>query len=491
MVADFRMLASHKHLNFTSECGILHFLFNEFIMNILRTCEDAIAQSETDEERVRAVCACLHTYGAQSLKEFQAVYNMVEGAVSLPDGASDIYTALMQAQVSFIEQQVQKNANVASLVEDFYEHLLYENPDFVWFERMKQWGVLREIKSQDFPHLFDECQNSEKLAAILTAGLMDVEDELFGVQSWLTTNLSYSKNIFALRAFGQSLPALLEPWKEDFCNTTQTLLEEMAQYGLYSHPHPRAEGDAFFCELLDHSSQFNQLLPAEARIDHLMLVQRLDLLLHDSLGPVLTNIVWPSVERHAYPSAVVVQYLGNHLSDHWTNQDINYVPQFPSAASSQWEDVAFHHFLRTLSDEHRAQILYMALGRMRPKSSLGNAEHASIAHLPWIDEAWDLRPKSFAEDRWHEHKDNNLCNYMVASRSQQACEQWIAILMTGLNLDPAYFLDNTNAASQPHTYNEVVCTPWPEQWVRNHPLIQHELLRRSISDGGVSAVKKM
>lgn len=491
MVADFCILASHKHLNLSSECGILHFLFSELTMNILRKCEDAIAQAKTDEERVRAVCACLHAHGAPSRKEFMKIFDLLEGCLSEETNEPHIYEALTQAQVSFIDQQVQKKADVSSLIEEFYDELLYENPDFVWFERMKQWGVLREIKSQDFPHLFDECQNSEKLAAILTAGLMDVEEELFGVQSWLTTNLAHSKNIFALRAFGQSLPSLLEPWADDFCQTTQTLLEEMAHYGLYSHPYPREEGDAFFCELLDHSSHFNQSLPTAARINHVSLVQRLDLLLHDSLGPVLTDIVWPVVERHAYPSAVVVQYLGNHLSDHWTNQDINYVPQFPSATSTEWEDVAFHHFLRPLSEEHRAQILYMALGRMRPKSSLGNAEHASIAHLPWIDEAWDLRPKSFAEDRWDEHKDNNLCNYMVASRSQQACEQWIAILMTGLNVDPAYFLDNTNAASQPHTHNEVVCTPWPAQWVRNHPLIQHELLRRSISDGGVSAVKKM
>lgn len=488
MVADFRMLASHNHLNLLSKCGILRFRLNEFTMNILRRCEEIAEQPGTAEDRLQAVCMCLHNYGVQNRQEFMVVFDRIEEIFSDLD-KNHLYKELMAAQMTYMEQQVQQNANIMSLVEEFYDDVLYEDPNVVWFERLQQWGILRPIRSQDFPQVFDNCQNTDKLAAVLSAGLMDVEDELFGAQSWLTTNLATSNNVFALRAFAKSLPGLLKPWEDDFCRTTQTLLEEMAQYGLYSCPHPRSEGDDFFCELLDHSSEFNQLLPEAARIDHHSLVQRLDLLLHDSLGPVLTNIIWPSVEHHTYPSVVVVQYLGAHLSDHWTNQDINHIPTFPSATSTEWEDIAFHHFLQPLSATERAQILYMALGRMRPQSSLMPPQNAPVAHLPWVDEAWELRRKSFAEDRWDEHKDNNLCNYIVASRSQNVCEQWISILLDGLKLEPVYFLDANHF--HPAVESDVVCTPWPQQWVRNHPRVQHALLQRNILTEGVVAVKKM
>lgn len=458
-------------------------------MSILFKCEEIVNQPWTADEKLAAVCDALRTDGAMKLGEYMRVFDLVE---SFTDQEFDhIDSVLMEAQTYFIAHNVLHHTPYAqALVNEFYNQLLYENPDMVWFDRIKNMGLLRNIESKDFPSLFDDCQNSNKLTSILCANLIDVEEDLFGVQSWLMTSLSQSHNISALMAFGQSVRTLLADFNDlEFCDTTRKLLEEMAHYGLYSDPHPRSlKAESFLRELLDHSSDFNALLPQQARINPVSLTQRLDLLLHDSLGPDLLAHLWPQVEQHSYPSLVVVEHLGNYLSDYWTNTDINHAPKFPQKNSSEWVDQVFHHFLHPLSCEDRAQILYMALGRLRPENSLGRTSNhaAQIAHLPWLDAAWELRQPSFLDDKWDDNKQNNLCNHIVASRSQNACEQWISILIDDLGLSPEFFLHSTVLST-----SDDMNTPWPQQWVRNHPRVQRCILQDNIVDSGVSVVKKM
>lgn len=464
-------------------------------MNTLSQCVEIVAAPLTRSEKLDGLFDCVTTFGVRTRDDLMDIFDL-----GLPllesDGSHDrrnLHHFLMSAQAQFIATYGLKTPHAKELLEEFYIELLYEQKEYMWFEHIKNHGLLQEIESNDFPHMFDQCRNAEKLSAVLSSNLFDVGDEILGIQSWLTTSLAQSANVFALRAFGQSLRHLLcELKEEEFCSTVQTLLEEMTQYGLYTHVGGHNHTTDFFVEILDHKSVFNQLLPAQARVNHSRMLERLDLLLHDinPLDPAMMGILLPALED-PYPSVVVVQYLGGYLSDLWSNTTVDCIPTLPLSGDLEWPAPIFDRLLGQLSANDRLNVLCMALGRMRPINSLTRGSAPSVvAHLPWIEEAWKLRPRSFIEERWDEHEGSNLCNFLVPVRASAFIDEWITALLPRLQIsmeDVVKITENLNTTN----INGLVCTPWPQICLRNHPLVQQHIIALSIPNNSVSGVKKM
>lgn len=465
-------------------------------MKTLSQCVEIVAAPLTRSEKLDALFDCVRTFGVYTRDNLMDIFDLGLPLLSHENSQNrrDFHQFLMTAQAQFIAHVGLKTPQAKELLEEFYIDLLYEQKDYMWFDHMKNHGLLRAIESNDFPNLFDQCCNAEKLSAVLSSNLFDVEDEIFGVQSWLTTSLAQSANVFALRGFAQSLRHLLCNFNDEkFCFTVQVLLEEMAQYGLYTHVLEHKPKTDFFVELFDHKSAFNQLLPVQARVNHRSMLQRLDLLLHDisSLDAEVIKIFLPALEE-PYPSAVVVQCLGGYLSDMWSNSALGCPPQIPGSGSSEWPAPIFDQVLKHLSIQDRLHVLYMALGRMRPENSLTRTEQSCVvAHLPWMKEAWALRVPSLSEERWEEYEDDNLCNYMVPVRSLQGVEDWIAALLTRLELCAQDAATATEDLPESTVINGLKCTPWPQQLLRKHPLVQQAILSSNLPDNSVSTVKKM
>lgn len=464
-------------------------------MNILSQCVEIVAAPLTRSEKLDALFDCVKVLGVRTQDDLMEVFDLGLPLLESDDSQNrrNLYHFLMNAQAQFIAKDGLRNPNAKALLEEFYIELLYEQKDYIWFEHIKNHDLLREIKSNDFPYMFDHCCNAEKLSAVLSSDLFNVQDEIFGAQSWLTTSLAHSANVFALRGFGQSLRHLLcDLNEEEFCSTVQIVLEEMAQYGLYTHALELTHTTDFFVDLFDHNSPFNQLLPPAARINHRSMLQRLDLLLHDvnALGADVMKIFRPALED-SYPSVLVVQYLGAYLSDMWSNTTVDCIPALPSVGGLEWPAPIFDHLLGQLSIDERLKVLYMALGRMRPKNSLLDRSPSVVAHLPWIDEAWRLRPASLGEHYWDEHENSNLCNFLVPVRSMAFIEEWITVLFTRLQISSADAATATENLPSTTNIDGLICTPWPQKSVRNHPWVQQHIIALSVPDSGAPGTKKM
>jgi hypothetical protein len=209
------------------------------------------------------------------------------------------------------------------------------------------------------------------------------------------------------------------------------------------------------------------------------------------LDEEVMKIFLPALES-PYPSVVVVQYLGGYLSDLWSNTTVDCIPKLPTLGSSEWPAPIFDRLMEQLSAKERLNVLYMALGRMRPKNSLTRGEPPSVvAHLPWMDEAWQLRPASLIEQHWDEHEGSNLCNFLVPVRSLAFIDEWITALLNRLQISAADAAKDTENLIETTNLHDLVCAPWPQQALRNHPWVQQQIIALSIPDNSVSGVKKM
>ena len=470
-------------------------LVDGFRVKILSQCVQIVDAPLTRLEKLDALFDCVKKTGVRTHSDLMDIFDL-----GLPllekDGTSDrrnLHQRLMTAQAQFIAKDGLQTPHAKELLEEFYIELLYECPEYMWFEQIKHQSLLKPIDSKDWCHVFDNCQNAEKLAAVLAEGLFNVDEEIFGAQSWLTTSLAQSANVFALRGFGQSLRHLLCNFnEEEFCSTVQIVLEEMAQYGLYTHVSEHDPKTDFFVELFDHNSVFNQLLPVQARVNHRSMLQRLDLLLHDvnALDAEVMKLFLPAL-KDPYPSILVVQSMGGYLSDLWSNTTMDCIPTLPIAGDVEWPAPIFDHLLEQLSTDERLKVLYMALGRMRPKNSLLDSSLSVVAHLPWINEAWALRSASLIEHHWDEHEGSNLCNFLVPVRSQAFIEEWITTLLTCLQISATDAAKTTENLSATTNVDGLLCTPWPQKALRNHPWVQQHIIALSMPNTNVPGVKKM
>lgn len=465
-------------------------------MNTIERCAAIIDGTLPDKEKLEGVFDCIKTYGFLTQDELMDAFTLVVSLVGQDNAGYRLHYYLMGAQAQFISSCIDMNApDTPRLLTEFYTELLYEHPEYMWFEHIQHHNLLKPIESKDWSHVFDNCHNTEKLAAVLSAGLFNVDEEVFGVQSWLTTSLAQSANILALRGFGQSLKHLLSHLSEDeFFITSQILIEEMTQYGLYTHSLDTSKQD-FFIELLDHNSIFNQALAPQARINHKSMLQRLDLLLHDTNaldGPLLHYIF--SALQEEWPSEIIVEHMGAYVSDLWANCGKDQLPELADWGSANWPAPVFDHFLAQLSTDERICVLYMGLGRLRSKNTIisSSQPQLSVAYLSWMNDSWKTRPLSLSEARWEEYEGDNLCNYLVPVRAANQMNEWISMLMERLDLSAVDLLGPLeHPIFTPH--EDFTCTPWPLMLLRNHPLVQREVLQNSVSvpDAQVLAVKKM
>lgn len=463
-------------------------------MNTLDRCATIIDGTLTDTNKLEGVFDCIKTHGFLTHDELTDAFVLVRSLVGHENAGYRLHYYLMGAQAEYIASCIGVNApDTPRLLEEFYTELLYEHPEYMWFEHMKHHGLLQPIESKDWSEVFDNCRNAEKLAAVLSENLFDADEEIFGVQSWLTTSLAQSANVFALRAFGQSLKHVLSHLNDDeFCSTVQTLIEEMTQYGLYTYNQDSSKHD-FFVELLDHTSIFNQGLPDQARLNHKSMLQRLDLLLHDvnALDGSLMQYVAAALQE-PWASEIVVEHMGAYVSDLWANCGQNQIPDLASAGSMEWPAPVFDHFLPQLSTDERIRVLYMGLGRLRSKNTIVSSSQPQlrIAHLPWMEQSWNMRRVCLSEAKWEEYEGDNMCNYLVPVRAANQTEEWISLLMERLEISA---VDLAQAVEHPISTvsNDLPCTSWPQDLVRDHPLVQRELIQRNVPDTQVLGVKKM
>lgn len=496
MVPHFCILASRRRLNFLSNCGILRADPSGFHMNILQRCTTIIDSSLTNKDKLECVFDCIKTYGASTHDEWMDVFDMGVSLINESDSnaRNNLHYYFMGAQATYIAGTGLNTSDSQRLLKEFYTDLIYEDPEYMWFEHIKHCSLLKPIESKDWCHVFDNCHNSEKLARVLSEGLFNVDEELFGVQSWLTTSLAQSANVFALRGFGQSLKHLLSHLSdEDFFVTSQTLIEEMTQYGLYTHYLDTSKND-FFIELLDHTSVFNQGLPHQARINHKSMLQRLDLLLHDTnaLDGQLLQYVSGALDEE-WPSEIIVTHMGAHLSDLWANCGKDQLPNLAAMGSTQWPAPVFDHFLSRLSIDQRIQVLYMGLGRLRSKNTIMPPSQPipMLAHLSWMEDSWKMRPLSFSEAKWEEYEADNLSHYLIPVRAANRMEEWIFMLIERLDLSAVSLVEAIEQPVFTTEHEGLKCTPWPQQLLRKHPFVQQAIIAFNLADNSVSTVKKM